>query len=213
MQQPTLSARAAGRHSTTVDHAARLPAQRSPWRSHGSHKQLCSPLHAARQHGLGPLVVGAFRPLPCLTRCEFADGSFNSVGPIVAAATLSVGPTAPDAVRGRQVVLRLHGHTYGTSPVTAFPPKPVYTPGPYPNCSSHSRSSAGSSTALTFSFTLWQVAWPLHTPGSIHAGSIEHRRQLLSHGTHWGQCGIAGAVSAEAHSTHTTCISHCSQKC
>jgi len=117
MQQPTLSARAAGRHSTTVDHAARLPAQRGPWRSHGSHKQLCSPLHAARQHGLGPLVVGAFRPLPCLTRCEFADGSFNSVGPIVAAATLSVGPTAPDAVRGRQVVLRLHGHSQEGNPV------------------------------------------------------------------------------------------------
>ena len=102
---------------STVDHAARLPAQRGPWRAHGSLAQHSSQLHAARQHGLGPLVVGAFRPLPCFTRCEFADGSFNSVGPIVAAATLSVGPTAPDAVRGRQVVLRLHGHTYGTNPV------------------------------------------------------------------------------------------------
>ena len=125
MRKPTLSAHAAGRHSTAVDHTARLPAQRGPWRAHGSHAQLSSPLHAARRHGLGPLVVGAFRPLPCLTRCEFADGSFNSVGPIVAAATLSVGPTAADAVRGRQVFLRLHGHSGDFSPVSLVSQYPL----------------------------------------------------------------------------------------
>ena len=78
MRKPTLSAHAAGRHSTAVDHAARLPAQRGPWRAHGSHAQLSSPLHAARRHGLGPLIVGAVQLLPCFTRFEFSDRSFGA---------------------------------------------------------------------------------------------------------------------------------------
>ena len=73
MRKPTLSAHAAGRHSTAVDHAARLPAQRGPRRAHGSHAQLSSPLHAARRNGLGPLIVGAVQLLPCFTRFEILD--------------------------------------------------------------------------------------------------------------------------------------------
>ena len=47
MRKPTLSAHAAGRHSTAVDHAAQLPAQRGPWKAHGSHAQ--HPVHCTQR--------------------------------------------------------------------------------------------------------------------------------------------------------------------
>ena len=106
MRKPTLSAHAAGRHSTAVDHTARLPAQRGPWRAHGSHAQLSSPLHAARWHGLGRLIVGAVQLLLTAKEAEARDQKYIFRCAIVAAATLSVGPRAADAVRGRKVVLR-----------------------------------------------------------------------------------------------------------
>ena len=37
-----------------------------------------SPLHTARRHGLGPLIVGAVQLLPCFTRFEFSDRSFGA---------------------------------------------------------------------------------------------------------------------------------------
>ena len=80
MRKPTLSAHAAGRHSTAVDHAAQLPAQRGPWKAHGSHAQHSSQLHAARQHGLGPLVVSSVRPLPWANAFEFAHRVFGAAG-------------------------------------------------------------------------------------------------------------------------------------
>ena len=115
MRKPTLSAHAAGRHSATVDHAARLPAQRGPWRSHGCHAQLSSPLHAARRHGLGRLIVGAVQLLLTAKEAEARDQKYIFRCAIVAAATLSVGPRAADAVRGRKVFLRLRSHSTGTT--------------------------------------------------------------------------------------------------
>ena len=119
MQQPTLSARAAGRHSTTVDHAARLPAQRGPWRAHGSHAQLSSPLHAARRHGLGPLIVGAVQLLPCFTRFEFSDRSFGA-----ACATHGtqwpVQPAAQPQRRGRRNRSFVFTVTAGTPALYGF---------------------------------------------------------------------------------------------
>ena len=50
MRKPTLSAHAAGRHSTAVDHAAQLPAQRGPWKAHGSHAQ--HPVHCTQRGGM-----------------------------------------------------------------------------------------------------------------------------------------------------------------
>ena len=114
LRKPTLSAHAAGRHSTTIHHTARLTAQRGPWRAHGSHAQLSSPLHAARRHGLGPLIVGSVQLLPCFTRFEFSDRSFGA-----ACATHGtqwpVQPAAQPQRRGRRKWSFVFTVTAGTS--------------------------------------------------------------------------------------------------